>query len=184
MAVVVQPENLILQLSLEVCVKTHTRGGIFPRSPVCQVPRESGSVDSVPPCAACTSPVALPSQSAPRRPLALRVQVCAARLLSAFPSSPFTLCVCVFSHSVVSGSVTPRPVARQAPLSTGFSRQEDWRGLPFLPPGQRPNPGMEVTSPASPALQADSLPLTTVEGHPFLGGALVSVLLNEPVALL
>ena len=37
----------------------------------------------------------------------------------------------------------------------GFSRQEYWSGLPFLPPEDLPNPGIE---PRSPALQADSLP--------------------------
>ena len=36
-----------------------------------------------------------------------------------------------------------------------FSRQEYWGGLPFLSPGDMPNPGIE---PRSPALQADSLP--------------------------
>ena len=36
-----------------------------------------------------------------------------------------------------------------------FSRQEYWSGLPFLSPGDLPNPGSE---PRSPALQADSLP--------------------------
>ena len=35
--------------------------------------------------------------------------------------------VCV-RHSVVSDSATPRTVARQAPLSMGFSRQECWSG--------------------------------------------------------
>ena len=37
--------------------------------------------------------------------------------------------------SVVSDSATPGTIARQAPLSTGFSRQEDWSGLPCPPPG-------------------------------------------------
>ena len=49
-------------------------------------------------------------------------------------------------------------VARQVPLSMGFSRQEYWSGLPFLPPGDLPDPGIEPLSPASPALQTDSLP--------------------------
>ena len=49
---------------------------------------------------------------------------------------------------------TPRTVARQAPLSMGFSRQEYWSGLPFPSPGDLPNPGIE---PGSPALQADAL---------------------------
>ena len=49
---------------------------------------------------------------------------------------------------------TPWTVARQAPLSTGFSKQEYWSGLPFPSPGYLPNSG---TEPGSPALQADSL---------------------------
>ena len=40
----------------------------------------------------------------------------------------------------------------------GFFRQEDWTGLPFLPPGDHPDSGIKFRSPASPALQADSLP--------------------------
>ena len=46
-------------------------------------------------------------------------------------------------------------VARQAPLSMGFSRQEYWSRLPFPSPGDLPTPGIE---PRSLALQADSLP--------------------------
>ena len=46
----------------------------------------------------------------------------------------------------------PWPVARQAPLSMGFSRQEYWSGLPFPPLGDLPNPGIESLSLASPAL--------------------------------
>ena len=48
---------------------------------------------------------------------------------------------------------TPWTVARQAPLSMGFSRQEYWTGLPCPPPGDLPDPKI----PRSPALQADSL---------------------------
>jgi len=48
--------------------------------------------------------------------------------------------------------VTPWTVACQAPLSVGFSRQEYWSGLPFPPPGDLPNPGIEPISPVSPAL--------------------------------
>ena len=46
-------------------------------------------------------------------------------------------------------------VVYQAPQSMEFSRQEYWSGLPFLSPGDLPDPGME---PRSPALQADTLP--------------------------
>ena len=44
------------------------------------------------------------------------------------------------------------PVARQAPLSMGFSRQEYWSGLPCPHPGDLPNPGTQPGSLASPAL--------------------------------
>ena len=46
-----------------------------------------------------------------------------------------------------------------APLSTGFSRQEYWSGLPFPTPGDLPDPGIEPESLSSPTFQADSLPL-------------------------
>ena len=51
-------------------------------------------------------------------------------------------------------------VAPQAPLSMRFSRQEYWSGLLCPLPGDLPDPGTEPTSPASPALQVDSLPLS------------------------
>ena len=57
--------------------------------------------------------------------------------------------VCLFA--------TPWTVARQAPLSMEFSRQEYWSGLSSSPPGDRPNPGIEHISPG---LQVDSLPLS------------------------
>ena len=40
-----------------------------------------------------------------------------------------------------------------------FSRQEYWSGLPFPPPGDLPDPGVELMSLASPALVADFLQL-------------------------
>ena len=49
----------------------------------------------------------------------------------------------------------PWTVVCQATLSTGFSRQEYWSGLPFPSPGDLPDPGIE---PRSPALPADTLP--------------------------
>ena len=38
----------------------------------------------------------------------------------------------------------PRDGRPQAPLSMGFSRQEYWSGLPFLPPGYRPDRPIEL----------------------------------------
>ena len=51
--------------------------------------------------------------------------------------------------------MTPWTVAHQAPPPMGFSRQEYWSGSPWPSPGDLPNPGIELRSPA---LQADSLP--------------------------
>ena len=50
--------------------------------------------------------------------------------------------------------VTPWTVAHQAPPSMGFSRQENWSGVPFPSPGGLPDPGIEPRSPAS---QAEAL---------------------------
>ena len=54
------------------------------------------------------------------------------------------------------------PVDYSLPRSSvhGFSRLEYWSGFPYLPPGDLPDPRMEPISPAAPALQADSLPLS------------------------
>ena len=47
---------------------------------------------------------------------------------------------------------TPWTVACQAPLSMKFSRQEYWNGLPFPPPGDLPDWGIEPVSPAASTL--------------------------------
>ena len=44
-------------------------------------------------------------------------------------------------------SVTPWTVACQALLSKGFPRQEYWSRLPFLPPGDLPDPGIKPAPP-------------------------------------
>ena len=68
-------------------------------------------------------------------------------IVISFSRGSFTL-VCV-SHSVMSDYFeTPWAVILQAPLSMGFSRQEYWHGLPFPSPGDLPNPGIELPSPA------------------------------------
>ena len=51
--------------------------------------------------------------------------------------------------------VTPWTMVRQAPASMDFPRQEHWSRVPFPPPEDLLDPGIE---PRSPALQADSLP--------------------------
>ena len=59
----------------------------------------------------------------------------------------YGMSVCV-SCLVVSDSLPPHG------LSVGLSRQEYWNELPFLSPGDLPNPGVKS---GSPALQAVSL---------------------------
>ena len=68
---------------------------------------------------------------------------------------PPTLLACMLSLHRVQFFVTLWTIARQPPLSMGFSRQESWNGLPCAPAGDLPDPGIKLTSPA---LQADSLP--------------------------
>ena len=43
---------------------------------------------------------------------------------------------------------TPGTVACQAPLSMGFSQQEYWSWFPLPSPGDLPDPGIELMSPA------------------------------------
>ena len=64
------------------------------------------------------------------------------------------ICICIDTYllSHVWLFTTPWTIAYQAPLSTGFSRQEYWSELLFFSPGDLPNPGIE---PGSPALQVD-----------------------------
>ena len=69
----------------------------------------------------------------------------------------FLKCMHAQSLTCVLLFVIPHPVVLQAPLSKGFPRQEYWSGLSFHSPGYLPDPRIE---PASPVLQADSLPLS------------------------
>ena len=59
---------------------------------------------------------------------------------------------CVLSCSVMFNYLqlfaTPWTVAHQAPLSTEFSRQECWSGLPLPTPEDLPDPGIKLASPA------------------------------------
>ena len=57
---------------------------------------------------------------------------------------------CVLSHVHLLAPLWT--IAHQAPLSTGFSRQEYWNELPFPLPKDLPNPEFKSGSPTSPAL--------------------------------
>ena len=66
--------------------------------------------------------------------------------------------MCVCCH--VKFSATLWIIACQRLLSMEFSRQEYWSKQPFLSPGDVPNPGAKLRSPA---LQVDSLPSEPLE---------------------
>ena len=75
------------------------------------------------------------------------------------------LCCAVLSHSVVSDYLQPHVLQPSRLLCPpGFSRQESWNGLPYPPPGDLPNPGIE---PRSLTLQVDSYHLSH-QGSPTL----------------
>ena len=64
-----------------------------------------------------------------------------------------TISVCMLSHfSAVQLFAALCTGARQAPLSSEFSRKEYWSGLPCPPLGDLPNPGIKPVSLSSPAL--------------------------------
>ena len=70
--------------------------------------------------------------------------------------------------------VTPWTVAHQAPLSMEFSRKEYWSRLPFLPPGDLPNPGIKPASLASPTLACRIFTKLYIWYYPvFLGSYIV-----------
>ena len=78
----------------------------------------------------------------------------------------------VYACPVLSDSLRPhRLTAYQAPVSMECSRQEYWSGLPFPPPGDLPDLGIEPMSPKSPELQADFffLPLSHLGNQTSVG---------------
>ena len=78
---------------------------------------------------------------------------------------PVYTCTCALLLSRVQLSAASQTVAHQASLSMGFPRQEYWSGLPFPPPGDLPDPGIEPASLVSPAL-AGGFVMTAPPGKP------------------
>ena len=61
----------------------------------------------------------------------------------------FSICMHVQTRPTLCNPMDPM---HQASLFTGFSRQEYWSALPLPIPGDLPDPGIQPTSPVSPAL--------------------------------
>ena len=74
--------------------------------------------------------------------------------------------MCLFSHARL--FATSWTVAHQAPLSTEFYREEYWSRLPFPPPEDLPNPGIEPMPLTSPVL-AGGFFTTSAPGKPLEG---------------
>ena len=76
--------------------------------------------------------------------------------------------MCAQSLSCVWPFATAWTMAHQALLLMGFSRQDYWSGLPFLPPRDPPDPGIKLTSLVTPALAGGFL-TAGPPGKPILG---------------
>ena len=73
-----------------------------------------------------------------------------------------------FSHAQLFATLWT--VAHQAPLCTGFSRQEYWSGLPCPPPGDLPDPGIKFASFTSPPLACEFFTTSTAWEAPQIIG--------------
>ena len=94
-------------------------------------------------------------------------QKCSSKYLAFISNLCVCVCVCVLSRfGHVQLFAIPWTVARQAPLSMGFSRQEQWSGLSFLILGYLPDPGIKTASLMSPAL-ADGFFTTKATGETY-----------------
>ena len=96
-------------------------------------------------------------------------------------TSPLNLCAVLIRLSRARLCATPWTVARQAPLSMGFSRQESWSGLPRPLPRDLPDPGTEPVSLTSAALAGGFI---TTSASRFLYLAALVSLLGSVVAAL
>ena len=98
------------------------------------------------------------------------------------PMMPY-MCVCLVSRfSHVRFFSTLWTIARQAPLSMGFSRQEYWSGLSCPPPGDLPHPGIEPVSLMFPAL-ADGLLTTSATWEHIMPSKSIHIAANGKVSL-
>ena len=98
----------------------------------------------------------------------------------------YSLLLLLRCFSCVQLSATPWTVAHQAPLFMGFSRQEQWSGLPWPPLGDLPDPGIKPTFLMSPALAGGFFTTSSAKEAPSLQLILYLVLYASfsPTAIL
>ena len=100
----------------------------------------------------CTPSVWEFQGSSTKTPISLDLMLCLPNLFNCKIAMLTNARVCAQSLSHVWLFCDRMDISPPAPLSIEFSRQEYWSGLPFPPPGDLPNPGVEPMSLMSPAL--------------------------------
>ena len=107
------------------------------------------------------------------------------RVLSRVPCAIQFFSYMLSCFSCVQLSANPWTVARQSPLSMGFSSQEYWSGLPCPPPGDLPGPEIEPVSLTPPAVadrffttSMNASPITTTLFCYLLGGDFLNMTLK------
>ena len=86
--------------------------------------------------------------------------------MEVFQNTNYCVCVCMCILSRVQLFAAPWTVACQASLSMGFFWQVCWSGLPFPPPGDISDPGLETSSLPSPSLAGGFFTTTATWGAP------------------
>ena len=91
--------------------------------------------------------------------------------------------MCAKSPQLCPTICDPVDLARQAPLSMGFSRQDYWSGLPCPPPGNLSYPGVKPESLMSPALAGGFFTTSdTWEAQPISLVSLSAPKLSSPIS--
>ena len=96
-----------------------------------------------------TVPLLMPRASSGPGLMGLPLRFCRLSQIQEFYGSSLCACKSLQSCPTLFDLWT---VARQVPLTTGFSRREDWSELPYPPSGDLSDPGVESASLTSPAL--------------------------------
>ena len=109
--------------------------------------------------------------------------VCLGKLLLSFPICVYVcvcvcVCVCVRAQSCLT-LCDPWTITCQAPLSVEFSRQEYWSELPFPPPGDLPDPGIEPASPVVSCIGRQVLYLLSHRGSPMCREVILILVLQS-----
>ena len=89
----------------------------------------------------------------------LHVYVCLYLSILLFIHVCVCVCVCMKLLQLCLTFCDPVDCSLPGSCVHGSLRQEYWSGLPCPPPGDLPNPGIELKSPGSPALASGSSPI-------------------------